>query len=116
MFCSDYPRGLTNCLWLRRFPAFDALPVALALAVALLLARRCFPVSLLRFPPRSLFRFRPALSAAIALARLPRMKLLFAPFEQTPPQPRSALPPGRRLIFARSCKTLGRDHLLSGVQ
>jgi len=47
MFLSDYPRGLANCLWLRWVPAFDALPVAPALAVAFLLARRRFPVSLL---------------------------------------------------------------------
>src|SRR5438045_383858 len=45
---SDYPRRLVNCFWLRWFPAFDTLPVAPALAIALLLARPCRPVFLLR--------------------------------------------------------------------
>ena len=52
MFCSDYPRRVVNCLWFWWFPAFDALPVASALTVALLLARRGLPVALLRLPPR----------------------------------------------------------------
>src|SRR5579862_4660329 len=113
MFLSDYPRGLVNCLWLRWFPAFDALPVTPALAIAFLLARRRFPVALLGLPLRPLPRFFPAMLAAVPLARLLRMKLLFTPFEQTRPRARlpcSALPPPSRLIFPRTCNTLGRAH------
>src|SRR5215813_246629 len=113
MFGSDYPRGLVNCLWFWWFPALDALAVAPALPIAFLLARRRFSVSLLRFPLRPLPRFFPAMLAAIALARLSRMKLLFTPFEQTIPRARlpcSTLPPPSRLIFARTCRTLGRAH------
>ncbi len=65
-----------NCLWLWRFPAFHALPVAPALTVPLLLAGPGRPVSFLRLPARPFPRRFPALFAAIALARLPRMKAL----------------------------------------
>lgn len=113
MFLSDYPRGVVICLDIWQFAAPDALPVAPALAITFLLARRRFPVSLLRFPLRPLPGFIPAMLAAIPLARLPRMKLLFTPFEQTKPRarlPDSALPPPSRLIFARMRRTLGRAH------
>src|SRR5471030_1982148 len=113
MFCSDYPRGTVNCLWLWWFPAFDALPVAPALPVPFLLACPCRPVSLLRLPPRPLPRRLPAALAAIALARLPRMKALLASFQQTSTHPRptgQSLPPATLLIFGMACRTLGRAH------
>src|SRR5215471_8237739 len=113
MFLSDYPRGLTNCLWLFWFPGCDAFPVATALPIALLPARLGRAISLLRLPLPPLPRFLPATLAAISLARSPRMKLLFTPFEQTTPRawlPCSALPPARRLIFTPTCTTLGRAH------
>jgi hypothetical protein len=113
MFLSDYPCILANCLRLWRFPALDALAVAPALAVASLLATPCLSVLLLRLPPRPLPRLPPALCAAIALARLPRMKSPLAAFQQTTPSTRPAspaLPPLGRLIFARTCNTLGRAH------
>jgi len=91
MFLSDYPRGLVNSL-LYCFPALDALPVTAALAVAFLLARRRFPVSLLRLPPRPLARLLAAALTAIPLARLLRMKALLAPLQQTEPCTRSAGP------------------------
>jgi hypothetical protein len=69
MFRSDYPRLITNRLWLWWFPILDALPVAPTLPIAFLLASRRFPVSLLRFPPRPLPRLLPAWRAATALAR-----------------------------------------------
>jgi hypothetical protein len=112
MFGSDYPRGVVNCLWLWSFPAFDALPVTPALAVALLLARRRLSISLLRLPSRPSPRRFPALSAAIALARLPRMEPLFAPFQQTNacPRPvRQSIPPAL-LIFGMTCRTLEKAH------
>src|SRR5271154_2220890 len=110
---SDYPRGVANCLQLCWFPGFDALAVAPALAVAFLLATRCRSVLLLRFPSRPFPRSLPAPCAAIALARVPRMKTLLASLEHTVPYswpPHAALPPASRLIFARVCKTLGRAH------
>src|ERR1700674_2865107 len=113
MFRSDYPRGLVNCLWLWGVPAFDPLPIAPALTVPFLLARRGGPVSLLRLPPRPFPRRRPAALAAIALARLPRRKTLLTPFEQTTPPPRPpdhTFPPTRLLIFGMACTTLGRAH------
>lgn len=78
MFCSDYPRGIANCLRLCWFPVFDTLSVASALIVPFVLARRRLPVSLLGFPPRPFPRGLPASIAAIALARLPGMKALLA--------------------------------------
>src|SRR6516165_4070119 len=111
MFVRDYPRGVVNHLWFGWFPALDAIPVAPALPVALLLAPLCGSVLLLRFPPRPLPRCCPAALAAISLARLPRIKALLAAFQQTRPRPASpTLPPASRLIFARSCSTLGRAH------
>jgi hypothetical protein len=111
MFCSDYPRGVVNCLWLWWFPALEALPVALALPVPFLLACPCRPVALLCLPPRPLPRRLPTALAAIALARLPRMKALLASLQQIPPHPRPAgqsLPPATLLIFGMACSTLGR--------
>src|SRR6202142_2905542 len=111
MFCSDYPRGLVNWLWLWWFPAFDALPVTPVLPVPFSLARRRRAVSLLRLPPRPLPRRLPAALAAIALARLPRIKALLASLQQTTPHPRPAgqsLPPATLLIFGLACSTLGR--------
>jgi len=90
MFCSDHPRGLVNCLWLCWFPAFDALPVALALPIPFLPARLRRPVSLLRLPARPSPRRLPAICAAIALASPPRMEALLASFEQTRACPRPA--------------------------
>lgn len=113
MFLSDYPRGLANCLWRCWLPVLDALAVAPTLAVAFLLAARRRSVLLLRLPSRPLPHFFPTLGTAIALARVLRMKTLFAPFEQTAPGTRPAspaLPPADRLIFARTCNTLGRAH------
>jgi hypothetical protein len=117
MFCSDYPRGVVNCLWLWWFPAFDALPVAPALPVPFLLARCRRPVSLLRLPPRPFPRRLPAMLAAIALARLSRMKALLASLQQTTPGPGGTpRPPGQSfpsaslLIFGMACRTLGRAH------
>jgi hypothetical protein len=113
MFLSDYPRAIANRLRFWSFPAFDALAVASALPVASLFATGCLAVLLLRLPPRPLPRLLPALRAAIALARVPRMHTLLAAFQQTAPcsrPPSPALPPLRRLIFARACKTLGRAH------
>lgn len=110
---SDYPRGLSNCLWLWWFPAPHPLPVAPALTVPFLLAQRRRPVSLLRLPPRPLPRRLPAAFAAIALVRLPGMKALLASFQQTTPHPRPAcqsLPPTRLLIFGMTCRTLGKAH------
>lgn len=48
----DSPRGLVNSFGLWCLPAIRPLPVAPALTVAFLSADRCFPVSLLRLPPR----------------------------------------------------------------
>ena len=113
MFLSDYPRGLVNCLWRRWFPAFDALPVTPALPVAFLLARSRLPVALLGLPSRPLPRRLPALLAAIALARLPRMesvaRTLSADNTAAAADARM-LPPSTRLPFARTCKILGRAH------
>jgi len=105
MFCSDYPRGLINYLWLRWFPAFDKLPVALALPVPFLFARRGGPVSLLRLPPRPLPRCLPAALTAVALACLVGMKALLAPFQQTTPRARPACRSLRPtlLIFGIAC-------------
>jgi len=106
MFYSDYPRGLTNCLWSCWFPAFDPFPVAPALAIAFLLACRRRPVSLLRLPQRPFSRRFSTALAAIPLLRLPRMELLLAPFEQTTPLPWPAcpvFPPPSRLIFDTVC-------------
>src|SRR5215471_1725412 len=102
MFLSDYPRTLANCLRLWRFPAFHALAIAPALAVAPLLATPRLPVLLLCLPPRPLPRPPPTLGAAIALARLPRMKTVLTPLEQTMSFTRLTCPallPGSRLIF-----------------
>src|ERR1700691_4859751 len=113
MFCSDYPRGLVNWLWLWWFPAFDALPVAPALPVPFLLARRGLPVSLLGFMSRPSPCRLPASLATVALARLPGVKPLVAPFWQKRPLSRPPCPtfsPASRLIFTRACKTLGRAH------
>jgi hypothetical protein len=90
MFWSDYPRGVVNCLWFWWFPAFDALPVAMALTVAFLLARRRLPVALLRLPPAPLPRRIPTSLTAVALVCLPRMKTLLASLQQTAPHPRPA--------------------------
>src|ERR1017187_8211324 len=79
---SDSPRGVANRLWLWWFPAAHPLPVAPALAVPFLFTRRRLAVSLLRLPPRPFSRRLPAALAAIALARLPGMKALRAPFQQ----------------------------------
>jgi len=113
MFGSDYPRGVVNCFWLWWFPAFDAFPVAPALTVPSLLARRRLPISLLRLPLRPFPRLLPAMLAAIALACLPGTKAFFAPFEQTTPQARSAgkpSPPPDLLPFGRADRILGRAH------
>jgi hypothetical protein len=110
-FASDYPRDLVNALYPGWFAGLDALPVALALAVALFLARPRFPVALLRLPPRPLPCRLAAIAAAIALPRVPRSITLFAALQQTSPLARTAaLPPARRLPFARPCNTLGRAH------
>ena len=76
--CARSPRGLVNCLRLCWFPALDALPGAPpALAVAPLLARRRFPIALLRLPPRPSPRLLPAALAATAPPRLARSFGLF---------------------------------------
>ena len=77
MFGGEYPRRVVNCLWLRWFPALDALAVAQALPVPFLLFALS-PVSLLGFPARPFPRHLPASLAAIALTRLPGMKALLA--------------------------------------
>ena len=111
MFCWDYPRGLVNGFWFCWFPAFDALPVAPALAIAFLLARLRRPVSLLRLRPRPFPRRLPAADTAIPLVRLPRMKALIAPFEQTTACacPAGHPPPGL-LLLAWLGTILGRAH------
>lgn len=112
-FFSDYPRGLANRLFFWPVPAAHPLPVALALAVTFLLARRHRPVALLRFPPRPFPRLLPAPLAAIALLRLPRLITLLAPFEQTATRSRTAwqsLPLARFLIFGIRCRILGKAH------
>src|SRR5206468_1946114 len=83
-------RGLVNCFWPWWFPAFDAFPVAPALAVAFLLARHRLAVALLRLPPIPLPCRLPALLAAITLARLPGMISLLASFQQTRARTRPA--------------------------
>src|SRR6266566_7705910 len=112
MFRSDYPRSLVNCLWLWCFSAFDALPVAPALPVPFLLARRRLPISLLRLPSRPSPRRFPAICAAITLARLPpRMETLLAPFQQTRPCSRPAArspPPATSLLLGRLGTIFGR--------
>ena len=113
MFLSDYPRSLVNCFWFWRFPVFDALTVAPALPIALLLARHRFPVSLLCLPPRPFPRFLPAAIPAIALACLLRAKEMLAAFQQTTPEPRPpgpVLPAAGRLILTLACRTLRRAH------
>ena len=107
---SDYPRGFLRRLLL---PASDALTVTLALPVAFFFARRRRPVTLLGLPPRPLPRRSPALRTAIALARIERMKTLFAAFQQTAARPRTAgrtFPPAVFLIFGRACRILDRAH------
>jgi len=105
MFGSDYPRGRVNCFWLWWFPAFDPLPVAPALPVPFLLARRRLPVSLLSFPARPSPRRLAAPLAAIALPCLVRMKALLASFQQTQACPRPACRSLRPtlLIFGMTC-------------
>jgi hypothetical protein len=90
MFCSDYPRGVVTFLWFWRYPALDALPLAPALPVPFLLARRRLPISLLCLPSRPFPRSLLAALAAIALARLPGMKALLASLQQTTPRARPA--------------------------
>ena len=75
------------------FRLFDALPVAPALPVPLLFARRRGPVLCLGLPPRPRPRRLPAPLAAIALPRLSRPKALLASLEQTQPGPRPARQP-----------------------
>src|ERR1017187_170613 len=112
MFCSDYPRDLVNRLWLCWFSVLDALPVASALTVPLLLAGPGRPISFLGLPARPFPRRLPALFAAITLARLSGSESLLAPFQQTAPHPRptgQSLPPAL-LIFGMTCRILGRAH------
>ena len=109
IFWCDYPRGLGNGLVRGAFPVPCALPVAPALAVPFLFARRRRPVVLLRLPARPAARLPAALLAAIALVRLPRMEALPASFEQTPPRP-GTLPPASRLLFDMGCRTLKKAH------
>src|SRR5277367_1686825 len=109
MFCSDYPRRVVNCLWFWRYPTLDALPVAPALPVPFLLARRRLPIALLRLPPRPFPRSLLTVLAAIALACLPGMKALLASLQQTTPHARPAcraLPLASLLIFGMACSTL----------
>jgi hypothetical protein len=110
MFCSDYPRGVINSLWLRYVPAFDTVSIALALAVALPFARRRRPVSLLRLPPRPFPGCLTARCATVALARVPEMKTLFASFQQTPSHPRPVRPPlpAAFLISSAICRIAAR--------
>jgi hypothetical protein len=113
MFGSDDPRGGANYLWVWRFPAPDSLAVAPTLAVSFILAHRRLPISSLSFPSRPLPRLLTAPLAAIALAHLPGMKALPAPFEQTTPcapLAGSSFPPTRLLIFGMACWILGRAH------
>jgi len=117
MFLSDHPRGPVNCLWLWGLSAADPLPVALALTVPLLFAGGRLPVALLRFPPRPHPRRLSTALAAIALARLPRMKTLLASFQQTTPGPGGtprptscpSTPPSL-LIYGIACMILGKAH------
>jgi len=76
MFCSDYPRGLSNCFWLRWFPVPLPLPIAVALIGPFLLTRRHLAVSSLCLAGRRLPRCLPAALAAIALPHPPGMKAL----------------------------------------
>src|ERR1017187_6019326 len=112
MLVSDYPRGVANRLWLWWFPAAHPLPVAPALALTFFFPRRRLPVSLLRLPPRPFPRSRRAARAAIALARLPGMKALRAPFQQTAAcsGPAGHLPPPTRRLFNWFGRILGRAH------
>jgi len=113
IFPSDYPRGRANSNGIWWFPAPHALPVAPALPVAFLLARRRLPVAVLRLPLRPLPGRLPAPLAAITLARLPGMKALLASFQQTTPTSWPAcpsLPPTGLLIFGMTCRILGRAH------
>src|ERR1017187_4161082 len=112
MFGSDYHRRVLNCFWLWCFPAFDALPVAPALPVALPFARRRLPICLLGFPARPPPRRLPAARAAIPLTCLPGMNALLASFQQTTTHPRQTRqsPPPSLLIFGMVCRTLGRAH------
>src|ERR1017187_6559482 len=109
---SDSPRGVANRLWLWWFPAAHPLPVAPALAVPFLFTRRRLPVSLLRLSPRPFPRRLPAALAAIALARLPGMKALRAPFQQTAARswPAAHCPPPTRRLFNWFGRILGRAH------
>jgi hypothetical protein len=113
MFRSDYPRGVVNCFWLWCFSALDAFAVAPALTVPFLLARRRLPISLLGFPARPFPRRLPAALAAIALPRLPGVKAMLTPFEETPARPWSARrppPPPGLLFFGWVGRILGRAH------
>src|SRR5579859_4046728 len=113
MFLSDYPRSRLNYFWFWRFPALDAFSVAPALPIPLLLACSRFPVPLLSLPPRPSPCCLPAALAAISLASLSRMKKLLASLEKTTASTRlscPALSSPSRLLFARSCRTLGRAH------
>ena|SRR6516225_5014708 len=110
---SDDPRHLRNCLFLRRFPVPDALPVAPALPVPLLLALGRSPVSVLGLPPRPLPRSLPAAGAAIPLAHSLGAKALLASLQQATPPPRPAgrsFPPTDLLLLGTACRILGRAH------
>src|ERR1700674_3292295 len=112
MFCSDYPRGLVNCLWLWGLPAFPPPSVGPALTVPLLLSGPGRPVSFLGLPARPFPRRFPAFFAAITLARLTGCEALLAPLQQTAPHPRPTGPslPPILLIFGVPCRILGRAH------
>src|SRR5215210_476127 len=112
MFCSDYPRGFVNCLWVLCFPAFDPFPVVPALPVPFLFACRGGPVSLLGLPSRPFPLRLPARFAAIPLVRLPGLKALLAPFQQTSAcsRPAGQLPPPARWLFGWLGRILDRAH------
>ena len=89
------------------------MPVAPALPVAFLFARRRRPVLVLALPPRPYPRRLPAMRAAIALPRVSRTKAPLASFEQTPPgtgPSRRPFPSAGLLIFGMACRTLGKAH------
>jgi len=109
-FLSDDPRSFRNHFFLHQVPAFDALPVAPALAVPFLFSGRRRPIGLPRLPLSPLPRRLPARWAAIALARMPRTKALLASLEQTHARTRSAhrpLSPPRPLLFLDACTIFG---------
>ena len=109
----DDPRRFRSRLFLRLFSGFQPFPVAPALPVPFLFARRRSPPDPPSLPLCPLARLLLAVLTTISLACMSRTEPLFASLEQTLPRPRPAHcspAPTRRLLFEMPCRILGRAH------